>query len=101
MIQLWTRILQTVAGSCLLMKTKSLADRQTRDDVIDLFVKKGISPERVDLLSWEPSVKGHLDTYNRIDIALDTFPYNGTTTTCELSVACRLSRLPATDMRRG
>jgi len=49
----------------------------------DIFTHRGIHAERIELLSWDPSVKGHLDTYNRIDIALDTLPYNGTTTTCE------------------
>ena len=43
----------------------------------------GVAAKRIDLLSWEPATKGHLNTYNRIDIGLDTFPYNGTTTTCE------------------
>jgi protein O-GlcNAc transferase len=82
-VELWTKILKAVPGSRLLMKTKSLSDSSTRDYVLDMFTQRGITSERIDLLSWEPSVRGHLDIYNRIDIGLDTFPYNGTTTTCE------------------
>jgi protein O-GlcNAc transferase len=82
-LELWTRILQRTHGSHLIMKSKVFLDDSTRDYVFDTFSKKGIAAERIELLSWEPSIRGHLDIYNQIDIALDTFPYNGTTTTCE------------------
>jgi predicted O-linked N-acetylglucosamine transferase (SPINDLY family) len=39
--------------------------------------------DRVDLLPWLPDGNAHLALYDRIDIALDPFPYNGVTTTCE------------------
>jgi protein O-GlcNAc transferase len=82
-LELWTKILQPIPDSHLIMKAKSLSDRSTREYVAELFSLKGISARRIELLSWEPSARGHLENYNRIDIALDTFPYNGTTTTCE------------------
>jgi protein O-GlcNAc transferase len=82
-IELWTKILTAIPGSRLLMKAKSLSDRSTRDYVMGLFLQRGMTAGRIDLLSWEPSTGGHLETYKRIDIGLDTFPYAGTTTTCE------------------
>jgi predicted O-linked N-acetylglucosamine transferase (SPINDLY family) len=45
--------------------------------------ERGIAKERVQLLGWLPSSTAHLALYEQIDIALDPFPYNGTTTTCE------------------
>ena len=48
-----------------------------------MLLKNGVSPERVKFVGYIPSLFEHLDLYNSIDIGLDTFPYNGTTTTCE------------------
>jgi protein O-GlcNAc transferase len=45
--------------------------------------ERGIARDRVELVPPAPRVGDHLATYGRVDIALDTFPYNGTTTTCE------------------
>ena len=47
-----------------------------------MFTQRGIAAERITLLSWDPSPK-HLESYNHVDIGLDTFPFNGATTTCE------------------
>jgi predicted O-linked N-acetylglucosamine transferase (SPINDLY family) len=82
-MEVWTRILQSVPASHLILKAKSLSESATRDDLLQLFAERGIASERIELLSWKSSTREHLSNYNRIDIGLDTFPYNGTTTTCE------------------
>jgi predicted O-linked N-acetylglucosamine transferase (SPINDLY family) len=82
-IVLWSGILKEVKDARLIMKSKSFSDRTTRTYARNLFMDEGIQAERVELLQPVPSVREHLGLYNRIDIGLDTFPYNGTTTTCE------------------
>lgn len=47
------------------------------------FESRGIAAKRVDLLPLLPNTADHLRAYSLIDMALDTFPYAGTTTTCE------------------
>jgi predicted O-linked N-acetylglucosamine transferase (SPINDLY family) len=82
-IEVWTKILKIVPSCRLIMKAISLTDRSTCNHLLDLFAEQGIAPEKIELLSFEASTKEHLGLYNRVDIALDTFPYTGTTTTCE------------------
>lgn len=82
-VQLWTSVLERVPHSRLLLKTKSLADADARDRLIAQFVQRGITADRVALLPAVRSRQDHLASYANVDIALDTFPYSGGTTTCE------------------
>jgi protein O-GlcNAc transferase len=79
----WVELLKAVPDSHILLKTISLSDAPTREYAMEMFTQKGIERGRIELLSYEPSYREHLDLYNRVDIGLDPFPYNGTTTTCE------------------
>jgi len=80
---LWTDVLKAVPGSRLLIKTKPLAEAETRERIAGIFAAQGIEPARLELRGWAAGDRAHLNLYNRVDIALDTYPYNGTTTTCE------------------
>ncbi len=82
-IEAWAQILKAVPGSRFLIKCKQLRDARVQQMVRDDFARHGIDPARVDTASFVASVREHLDHYGRVDLALDTFPYNGTTTTCE------------------
>ncbi|HEX9179600.1 MAG TPA: FkbM family methyltransferase, partial [Burkholderiales bacterium] len=82
-LTLWASVLARVPGSRLVLKTRGLADPEGRQHMLESLARHGVGPERVTLLPPEAGHAEHLAHYGSIDIALDTTPYNGTTTTCE------------------
>jgi protein O-GlcNAc transferase len=82
-VAIWSQILHGVAGSSLLLKSKSLIDKSVRRRYLKLFSTCEISPDRIQFEPYTRTTQEHLSLYNRVDIGLDPFPYNGTTTTCE------------------
>ncbi|MDD2319828.1 MAG: tetratricopeptide repeat protein [Geobacteraceae bacterium] len=82
-VALWSRILARVPGSRILLKNKCLFDESTRNRLYGQFAVHGISSDRLMMTPYTLTTEEHLDCYSHLDISLDTFPYNGTTTTCE------------------
>ncbi len=79
----WTAALLAVPNSTLYIKRQQLCNRNAVDYFLRQFKERGISSDRIILKSSKSKFEQHLDEYNHIDIALDTTPYNGTTTTLE------------------
>lgn len=82
-LELWVRVVDAVPGARLLIKNPSLADTATRERCYQWFAQQGVGADRVELLGPTAGRSEHLALYSMVDIALDTFPYAGTTTTCE------------------
>jgi predicted O-linked N-acetylglucosamine transferase (SPINDLY family) len=79
----WAELLRCAPGSKLMLKAGALGFAATRAHMLSRFRACGVSDERLHLVTQDASPRDHLERYNQVDIALDTFPYNGTTTTCE------------------
>lgn len=79
----WSRILNAIPDSRLILKSSALANAQTRERILNEFGAHGIVSTRLELLGLIPGRERHLAAYARGDVALDPYPYNGTTTTCE------------------
>jgi protein O-GlcNAc transferase len=82
-VTVWSRILRELPDSRLLLKSSAFTSGRGQQRVLALFEAEQIDARRIELLDWKEESKDHLLVYNEADIALDTFPYNGTTTTCE------------------
>ncbi len=78
-IEVWSEILKKVENSKLMLKTVSSRDVEL---LSSKFEKKGVI-KSIKFLPKQKNFKDHLDLYNEIDLALDTFPYNGVTTSFE------------------
>ncbi len=79
---LWAQILGAVPDSKLLIKAKSLADQATREALLAQFAQLGIAADRLIVSEYTQSPQ-HLKSYHQVDIALDSFPFTGGTTTFE------------------
>jgi predicted O-linked N-acetylglucosamine transferase (SPINDLY family) len=82
-LRLWARVLARVPGSRLLLKAGMLSDEATRERVRAVFEGAGVARERVELVPRTVGFAEHMALYARVHVGLDTFPYAGTTTTCE------------------
>ena len=79
----WSRLLASVPGSRLRLKTTGLGETAVAEQIRARLERANIDLARVELLDRTAGVAEHLALYHHVDVALDTFPYHGTTTTCE------------------
>lgn len=82
-LSLWINILKQIPNSNLVLKCRALNNNATKIKMEKIFTMSGIDIKRISFLGYTNTLQEHLNCYNSIDISLDTYPYNGTTTTCE------------------
>jgi protein O-GlcNAc transferase len=82
-LDLWAQVLLAVPSSRLLLKSASVADPANRRNIERHMALRGVAADRLDLRTQLEQRGSHFEAYNLVDVALDTYPYNGATTTCE------------------
>jgi len=86
-IKTWSNILKNNLNSKLIIKNSQLNNNFAKNILTEKFKKNGAEAEQL-ILEGSSSREDTLRKYNLIDIALDTFPWNGGTTSFELSWMC-------------
>jgi protein O-GlcNAc transferase len=81
-IGVWERVLLAAPTARLLVKTKEFMTPKIKLKFLETFKDKSVL-ERIQIIDYSNTYTEHLADYNKMDIALDTFPYSGTTTSCE------------------
>lgn len=82
-LDVWADLLHQVPDARLLLKAKPLCQDAAADRLAQALDHRGIDPKRLITLGSVPGLSDHLALYGRLHMALDTFPYTGTTTVCE------------------
>lgn len=83
-LDLWCRVLHAVPDSRMVLKAAyGMDEKAARESLLGEFMRRGIAGERVSIQASVGSLEKHLESYEAVDIALDSYPYHGTTTTCE------------------
>lgn len=81
-VALWARVLTSVPDSRLFLKSRQLTEASVRQRVVDEYARRGVDGARLILEGQVPRSE-YLKPFQRMDIALDPFPYTGITTSVE------------------
>ncbi len=82
-VDLWSQILRTIPDAKFLIKARGIEHEPMREKVGKCSLHGVFQRNGLILVGKTPSIYSHLELLGEVDISLDTFPYNGTTTTCE------------------
>jgi predicted O-linked N-acetylglucosamine transferase (SPINDLY family) len=77
-IKTWEKLLQEIPTARFVIKTKEFSTDSIKKQFLNAFTDQSVL-ERVEILQYSDTYFEHLNDYNLIDVALDTFPYSGTT----------------------
>ena len=83
LIRVWSEILKSIKNSKIYLKSNLLKEESVLDTVSSKFKENGIDQNKLIIKGFTKTRRETLLMYNEIDIALDTFPYNGATTSYE------------------
>ena len=82
-LNLWGQVLRAVPDSRLILKSFGLDVPEVAQRLKRVAAEEGIDMARVEVLMPEADFAAHMALYAKVDIALDPFPYNGTTSSAE------------------
>ncbi len=83
-LKVWSTVLKEVPNSHFRIKSRALKSPIARQQLLTFFQNNGVKQDRIDIEHYSATKHEHWQALSRFDIALDSFPYNGTTTTCDL-----------------
>lgn len=82
-IDAWSKILRDTNSQIYLKNPNHDTPSLVKKNIIEKFLERDVSKKKILFLDHQPNRYNHLELYNKIDLALDTFPYPGVTTSCE------------------
>lgn len=82
-LKLWSKIILSLPNSKIILKCKEFDNQEIVIQTLQKFKMLNINKDRIILMGSTKTRKKNLEVYNKIDIALDPFPFQGNTSTCE------------------
>ena len=83
-MDVWAKALAALPDTRFIVKSRALNSPQMAQEFLDFFKQRGVAQERIDIQHRSPTKLEHWQALSQFDIAFDSFPYNGTTTSCDL-----------------
>jgi len=82
-IEVWSKIIKNSKSQIYLKNPQENACLDLKENIIKKFTDRGVEEHKIKFLETKKNTFEHLNLYNKIDLALDTFPYPGVTTSFE------------------
>ena len=82
-IDIWSKILRSTNSQIYLKNPRNNTPSLTKENIIEKFLSRNVPKNKILFLDHQQNRHDHLELYNKIDLALDTFPFPGVTTSCE------------------